>query len=123
MVKNEELRNAVLEAMSKHLIEKDDAFRELCDGFVDVGVGYLDRGAQAEVDLTRRIRLHVGNMIGNGYDFIDGEELSGEEIRAIYQSVLDNEREVNKLLREQTAIIVVDGIQDDRFGWYISKIF
>lgn len=117
MVKNEELEQVVLVQMAAKL--KDDAqLMILAEGDEEVTKNIIQSMGEVRIDEKHKIRFHFSNYMGYGYDFAK-QSSEGRNAREIYENAVKITKEFNGT--KHVEQIIADGVEKDRFGWYITR--
>ncbi|MFC1728571.1 hypothetical protein ACFLZ7_03850 [Nanoarchaeota archaeon] len=120
MVQNEQLKWKVLAALYNHISEKDPALKAMADGDPETGAMVLEPGVSVVVDEPHKLRLHIGNFIGYGYDFGKKEPDTGRPAKDVYEHAVSATKKLGG--SEHTETLVTEEIVDDMYGLYVTKV-
>jgi hypothetical protein len=118
MAKNEELENMVLTQMATKL-KDDPQLSIMAEGDEELTKNIVKSFCKARVDEPHKIRLHFSNYIGYGYDF-QKETGEAETSREIYERAVEKTKKLAGISHVEQ--IIADGMEGERFGWYITRV-
>ena len=117
MVNNSALLKAVASGMAKSIKNEPDVRAATKGDQTKLKALILAMG-EVRVDEPEKIRIHFGAAIGYGYDFE-----AGNETRQRYENAVQGTREVGNIPGiSGVERVVGDGVLNNRFGWYVTKV-
>jgi hypothetical protein len=122
MAKNEQLTKIVGEKLGEVLMELDPKFKEVCRGDVESAGEIVGAHGIIDVGTAWKSRVRVGPLIGYGYDFSQTDEEQGRSAKDTYEYALGRTREMTALGSAHIEQLVGEGIVDDVFGWYVTRL-
>ncbi len=116
MVKNEELERIVLAKMTSTL--KDyPKLSIVAEGNEELTKNIIQSMGELRINEEHKIRFHFSVYIGYGYDF-DKQSGGKKTTKEIYEHAVRNTKKLRDV--KHVEQIIAEGIEKDRFGWYIT---
>lgn len=121
MAQNKELENVVLRQLYNYLSKTNPTLKIMAEGDSNLGKEFIRMMANTTVDQSHKLRVHMNPFIAYGYDFARQSE-DGESARQIYERATKNTKEMWERIKPNCERLIVEGVEDDRFGWYITTL-